>query len=202
MIAIVDYGAGNVASVARALRHLRAEVVITSDPEQLRAARRVVFPGQGHFGQAMARLRETGLDRALRDQVAAGTPFLGICLGLQLLLDGSEEAPGVAGLGLLPGHCRRFDVGQVVPHVGWNSVQVVTKGSPHDNPAAQGYFYYVHSYFAPADSPFTVATTAYGDTFAATIQRDNLFAVQFHPEKSGHAGLALLAAWLKQGAVC
>lgn len=200
MIAVVDYGAGNVASVCKALEHLGHAAVLTADAAHLRRAERVVFPGQGHFGQAMQRLRATGLDTVLREVVASQTPFLGICLGLQLLFEGSDEAPGVAGLGLLRGHCVRFEAPLRTPQVGWNPVHTVRAGSPHDAHADGGHFYFVHSYHAQAsDRDDVVAEADYGGRFVASVQRDHVFAVQFHPEKSGEAGLSLLRAWLATG---
>ncbi len=232
MIAIVDYGAGNVRSVQKAFAAVGAATRLTADPAEIRAARRVVFPGQGHFGQSMARLRRDGLDRVLAEAVASGRPFLGICLGLQLLFDGSEEAPGVAGLGLLPGRCVRFAAPRNVPQIGWNSVRVTGQGSALDavlalpSPAGpdtaarptdahqadarqDAHFYFVHSYHAVAESPADVAAVSdYDGDFTAAVRRDHLFAAQFHPEKSGRLGLALLRAWLDddaaagQGASC
>ena len=197
MIALVDYGAGNVKSVARALRAVGGEVHLTADPQQIIDAERVVFPGQGHFGQAMQRLEQSGLSDAIRQAVAGGRPFLGICLGLQLLFEGSDEAPGARGLGLLPGRCVRFGEPLKVPQIGWNEVS--TSG---DDPVLSvidgGYMYFVHSYFAPAsDHGHVAATSDYGGPFAAAVRRDNVLATQFHPEKSGRLGLALLRRWLE-----
>ena len=194
MIAILDYGAGNVASVQKALTHLGRLSILTADPAQIRAADCVVFPGQGHFGQAMHRLRQTGLDRVLLETIHAGKPFVGICLGLQLLFDGSDEAPGVPGLGVLRGHCVAFKPPEKVPQIGWNSVRRVRQGTPLDAVANDAYFYFVHTYHAVAtDAADVVGTADYGGDFTAAVQRDNLFAAQFHPEKSGDVGLALLA---------
>ena len=192
MIAVVDYGAGNVRSVLKALAFLGHDAVLTAEPQRIAAAEQVLFPGQGHFGQAMGRLRARGLDQVLHQVVAAGTPFVGICLGLQLLFEGSEEAPGVAGLGLLPGRCLRFPNTVKVPQIGWNAVDVPREGSPMDG--AQGeHFYFVHSYHAVASEAADVAATAgHGLVFTAAVHRDNVFAAQFHPEKSGAAGLELL----------
>jgi glutamine amidotransferase len=197
MIAIVDYGAGNVASVQKAFAHLGFEAVVSARRDVLHSASHVVFPGQGHFGQAMQRLRDSGLDIELRDIVDRGTPFLGICLGLQLLFDGSEEAPGVAGLGLLPGRCVRFDAALRTPQIGWNRVMVQRGGSALDAVPLASYWYFVHSYHAVASrSEDVVATADYGGPFTAAVARDNLLAVQCHPEKSGEVGLQFLQAWL------
>ncbi len=196
-LAIVDYGAGNVASVAKAFEAIGVRTEITSDPQTILRAPVVIFPGQGHFGQAMERLRATGLDAVLLQVIAAGTPFLGICLGLQLLFEGSDEAPGVAGLGVLKGHCYAFAPPRKVPQIGWNEAQLVRHGSPMD--AVQGeFFYFVHSYHAVASDPTVVVAIAdYDGPFTAAVRQGSVFAVQFHPEKSGVAGLQLLRACLQ-----
>ncbi len=195
MIAIVDYGAGNVASVQKALAHLGRESVLTAAPDVLRRADCVVFPGQGHFGQAMARLTSTGLDQVLRDIIASGKPFVGICLGLQLLFDASDEAPGVPGLGVLRGRCVAFKEPLKIPQIGWNQVQRTRSGSAMDAVADGQFFYFVHTFHAVADHPQDVVATAdYGAPFTAAVQRGNIFAAQFHPEKSGQVGLDLLRA--------
>jgi imidazole glycerol phosphate synthase glutamine amidotransferase subunit len=200
-IALVDYGAGNVGSVCKAAEHLGFVVQITADPDVVRAADHVLFPGQGHFGQAMQRLRETGLDRVLRQVVEAGKPFTGICLGLQLLFESSDEAPGVPGLGLLRGTNVAFRAPQKVPQIGWNDVKIMRSGSPLDALPDGTHFYFVHSFHAvPTDRTVVVAEADYGAPFVAAVQHQNLFAAQFHPEKSGDAGLRLLAARL--GAPC
>ena len=201
MIAIVDYGAGNVASVLKALHHLGAEAVVTADPAVLGAAAHVVFPGQGHFGQAMARLHATGLDAVLQDVLARGVPFTGICLGLQLLFEGSDEAPGVAGLGYFRGRCVSFQPPNKTPQIGWNDLRVHRQqakaesesSSPLDASFDGQHVYFVHSYHAVATEPeFVVATADYGGSFCAAVQRGPVFAAQFHPEKSGEVGLRLL----------
>ncbi len=195
MIAIVDYGAGNVASVQKALSHIGRESVITARPDVLRAASCVVFPGQGHFGQAMARLTSTGLDAVLREVIDVGTPFVGICLGLQLLFEGSDEAPGVPGLGVLSGRCVAFREPLKVPQIGWNRVQKARTGSPMDAIADDQFLYFVHTYHAVATNAHDVVATAdYGAPFTAAVQHGNVFAAQFHPEKSGQVGLDLLKA--------
>lgn len=196
-LAIVDYGAGNVASVAKAFEAIGVRTEITADPHTILRAPVVIFPGQGHFGQAMAQLRATGLDDTLRQVVANGTPFLGICLGLQLLFEGSDEAPGVAGLGVLKGHCVAFAPPRKVPQIGWNEVQIARNGSPLDNFGGE-YFYFVHSYHAVAADPTVVVATAdYDGAFTAAVRQGSVFAMQFHPEKSGDVGLRLLRACLQ-----
>ena len=204
MIAVVDYGASNLRSVTRALRAAGADVEPTTDPEVVRRAERVVLPGVGHFAPARRRLEETGLDIALRDAARAGTPALGICLGLQLFLATSEEAPGLPGLGLLPGRSARFRTDLPVPHVGWARVRATACGRAHPLIAAtlgggEAFFYHVHSY-RPEDVPpaAALAEAEYGGAFPTVVGRDNVLGVQFHPEKSQAAGLALLrafAAW-------
>lgn len=204
MIAVVDYGASNLRSVVRAFRAAGAEVEPTTDPVVVGRAERVVLPGVGHFAPARRRLAETGLDVALIDAARGGKPVLGICLGLQLLLEHSEEAPGVPGLGLLPGGVAEFRVDLPVPHVGWARVRATACGRTHPVMAAalhdgEGFFYHVHSYY-PAGVPEAAALgeAEYGTTFATAVGRDNVLGVQFHPEKSQAAGAALLrafAAW-------
>jgi imidazole glycerol phosphate synthase glutamine amidotransferase subunit len=198
-VAVVDYGAGNVASVVRALQHLGARAHLTDVPSEIAATAAVVFPGQGHFGQAMARLQATGLDRTLLGVIASGKPFFGICLGLQLLFDGSDEAPDVPGLGVLSGRCVAFQPPRKTPQIGWNAVLRRQLGTPLDAVADGSPFYFVHTFHAVARDPAYVAATAdYEGAFTAAVAHGNLFALQCHPEKSGHVGLAVLADWLKR----
>ena len=189
MIAILDYGAGNLTSVRLAFAAVGADATVTSDPAVAAAADKVVFPGVGAAKRAMENLRRLGLDRAVRDAVAADKPFLGICLGMQILFERSEEDGGVDCLGILPGRVRRFpDVpGAKVPEIGWNQVEAA------DEPGlANGEFYFVHSYYAEK-GPYTVGTTEYaGVSFTSAVRRGRLVAYQFHPEKSGRLGLALV----------
>lgn len=189
-ITIVDYRAGNLASVRKAFEHLGCEAIITEDPDVVRTAEKIVLPGVGHFG-TMVRLEQSGMRAAIAEQIGRGTPFLGICLGMQWLFEGSAEAPEVSGLGLFAGRCEHFAPGVKVPHVGWNDLQARGKsrlfaGVPHE-----GFVYYTHSYKAPVTEGVG-ATTEYGGEFAAAVERDNIFGVQFHPEKSGEVGLAIL----------
>ncbi len=195
VIAIIDYGVGNLYSVEKAFARLGANAVVTSDPAAIMGAAKVVLPGVGAFGDCMSNLAEYGLADVVRAVVAKGTPLLGICVGLQILFAGSEEDPGVPGLGVFPGMVRRLVApGLKVPHMGWNSLGLagaspLFAGLP-DNP----YVYFVHSYHAAPDDPALVtAWTEYGGRVTAAVGRGNVHAVQFHPEKSGDAGLKILA---------
>jgi glutamine amidotransferase len=201
MIAIIDYRAGNLASVARALDHLRQPWVITKDAEVLSRAERIIFPGVGAAGEAMANLRNLGLDSVIRDSCASGRPFLGLCLGTQIILDYSEE-DDTPCLGIIPGSTRRFPRGLQdrdghmlkVPHMGWN--RVVVGGGSHPIMAGierKSEFYFVHSFYPdPKDPDVVKGRTDYGITFPSLLGHGNLVAVQFHPEKSGRPGLRLL----------
>ena len=194
MIAIVDYRAGNLTSVKLAFDAIGAETAVTSDPAMVRTAERVVFPGVGAAASAMKSLRELGLTDAVREAALSGRPFLGICLGMQILFEHSEEDGGVELLGILPGQVKRFpDVpGCKVPEIGWNDVQAA---DPRGFLKTGEEFYFVHSYYAELN-PFTVGRTDYaGVTFTAAVRKGNLFATQFHPEKSGRVGLSLLRAF-------
>ena len=196
MIAIVDYRAGNLTSVKLAFDAIGAETVVTSDPASVRAAERVVFPGVGAAASAMSNLKALGLEGAVREAAQSGRPFLGICLGMQILFEHSEEDGGVDLLGVLPGKVRRFpDVpGCKVPEIGWNDVQA---DDPRGALKTGDEFYFVHSYYAEL-GPFTVGRTSYaGVEFTAAVRKGKLFATQFHPEKSGRIGLALLRSFLE-----
>lgn len=203
MIAVVDYGASNVQSVLRALRAVGAEAVLSADPAIVHRATRVVVPGVGHFAAAMRSLNETGLGEAVREAAAAGKPTLGICLGLQLFLEKSEEAPGVAGLALLPGGVMRFQTTLPVPHVGWARVELTEQGRTQPVLAGaftspEAYFYHVHSFHPDVGAGDGVLGEAeYGQPFPTILGRDNVMGVQFHPEKSQGAGLALLEAFAR-----
>lgn len=190
MIAILDYGAGNLTSVAKAFRYLAVEAEITADAGALRRAQAVVLPGVGHFASTSI-LQQRGLTNPIRETIAAGKPFLGICVGLQWMFAGSEEAPGVLGLGCFAGNCRRFPAGARVPHVGWNQLRLTHPSRLLSGVPDGSFVYYTHSYFAPV-VPQTVAVTEYGAAFTAAAETANLFGVQFHPEKSADAGLAIL----------
>jgi glutamine amidotransferase len=203
MIAIVDYGASNLRSVLRAFRAAGTDAETTSDPEVVRRAERVVVPGVGHFGPARERLAESGLDDAILAAAAAGRPVLGICLGLQLLLEASDEAPGLRGLGLLPGRVQHFSTTLPVPHVGWARVDLTSTGRTH--PVLAGavagetaFYYHVHSYHPDSvGQPATLGVAEYGESFATIVGKDAILGVQFHPEKSQDAGLALLAEFAR-----
>ncbi len=193
MICIVDYGMGNLRSVEKAFAFLGQKAVVTSDPEIVLSASGVVLPGVGAFGDAAKELAERGLTDPLRESIASGVPFLGICLGLQLLFAESEESPGTQGLGILPGRVVRFPSRVKIPHMGWNDIRTLR---PH--PVLEGikdgsYFYFVHSYYVvPEREEHRLTLTEYGDDFVSGVACDNLVAFQFHPEKSSGAGLRLL----------
>ena len=194
MIAIIDYGAGNLQSVEKALRHLGCQCQITADPGELAAAQAAVLPGVGAFGDAMGQLRARGLEEPIRRFVSSGKPFLGICLGLQILFEESEESPGVKGLGLLRGRVLRLpkESGLKIPHIGWNSLSVGKPGGLFAGVEGEPYAYFVHSYYLRAEEDVVTATAEYGTTIHAAVQKGNLLACQFHPEKSGQVGLKLL----------
>lgn len=189
MIAIVDYGAGNISSVKKALAHLGATAEVTSDPQVIAAAEKLVVPGVGHFNRCQALNRQLRLP--LLDAFAAGKPFLGICVGMQWLFEGSTEAPETSGAGLFQGECSRFPAGVKCPHVGWNQIDVRKESRLLRGVESGAFVYYTHSYRAPLTDE-TIATTEYGRAFSAAVERDNVFAVQFHPEKSGATGLKIL----------
>jgi glutamine amidotransferase len=195
VIAILDYGAGNLRSVENALRSLAVPYEIAHDAAGLLGADKIILPGVGHFGQMMRALDAMRVRDALLERIQAGIPYLGICLGLQALFESSEESPGTAGLGLFPGTIRRFEGAMRVPHMGWNQVDPSvggTKSKLLEGLPPKAYLYFAHSYYAPTEAPAS-ATCAYGGiVFTALLERDNVFAVQFHPEKSGVVGRKLL----------
>jgi glutamine amidotransferase len=194
-LALIDYGMGNLASVAKALEHVGAQVSLTQDPASVRAAGGIVLPGVGAFRDAAARLRETGLGEAVVERIRAGVPFLGVCLGLQLLFDSSGEGGRWPGLGVLTGSVERLETSLKVPHIGWNELQWRAPGATMADGLGEGTaVYFVHSYAArPADDSVIAAVTDYGGDHVAAVAHDNVWAVQFHPEKSSAAGLHLLA---------
>lgn len=201
VIAVLDYGAGNLQSVVKAFRFIGCNPVVTSDPKTLAGAEAAVLPGVGAFGDAMECLKQSGLMQPVLDYINFGRPFLGICLGLQLLFEGSEEAPGVSGLGVLKGRiCRIPDTpGLKIPHIGWNSLDLVDRTGLFEGLEEHPYVYFVHSYYLKADDRNVVTATAqYGVQIDASVRRGNLFATQFHPEKSGRAGLQMLRNFAAQ----
>ncbi len=195
MIAVIDYKAGNLTSVMKGLSALHADAFVTADPDRVVRAAKIILPGVGHFA-ATAKLADAGLTEAIRQRVAEGIPFLGICVGLQWLFEGSTEAPEVKGLGAFSGMCERFAEGLKVPHVGWNSVTVKPESRLMAGVQPDAFVYYTHSYRAPLDKD-TVAVTTYGESFTGAIERDNVMGVQFHPEKSGAVGMRVLANFVE-----
>jgi glutamine amidotransferase len=200
MIAVIDYDAGNIKSVVKALIHLGKDAVITRDHDLLLRAEKVILPGVGAFGDAMGKLKEYSLVNVIKEIVDKGTPFLGICLGLQLLFDSSEESPGVEGLGILPGKIIRFPQtpGYKVPQIGWNSLSFPKRTKLFKGIDEGSYVYFVHSYYLKADDPDDVAAkSSYILDFDAAVERDNIFACQFHPEKSSDVGLKILKNFIE-----
>ncbi len=198
MIAIVDYGLGNIESVKYALDRLGASSVVTSAPGEFASAGGVILPGVGAFSQAMANLRELGLETPLREAATGGRPFLGICLGLQLLFDESEEHGRHEGLGILPGKVVRFPAPLKVPQMGWNQLRQERSCPLFEGVGDGAWFYFAHSYRAvPAEADTVAGTTDYGGRYASVVQRQRVFAVQFHPEKSGPTGLRMLEDFVR-----
>ena len=189
MIAIVDYGAGNISSVSKAFEHLGAGAEVTADPAVIGRAEKLVVPGVGHFSRCES--LNTRLKKPVLDAIAAGKPFLGICVGMQWLFDGSTESPETPGAGLFPGQCSRFPAAVKSPHVGWNQIEVRPGGRLLRRIENGAFMYYTHSYRAPVVEQ-TVACTEYGGVFSGAVERENIFGVQFHPEKSSTAGLKIL----------
>ena len=200
MIAIIDYDAGNLRSVEKALLSLGEEVLVTRDRTELLAADKVILPGVGNFGDAMEKLKAYDLVGVIHELAERGKPFLGICLGLQLLFERSDEAPGVEGLGILKGEILRIPdkEGLKVPHMGWNSLHLQNEGRLFRDLPEGSYVYFVHSYYLKAENPQIVkATTEYGVTIDASVEQGNVFACQFHPEKSSRVGLRILENFAK-----
>lgn len=195
MIAIIDYDAGNIKSVEKAMRYLGQDVEITRDRERILAADKVILPGVGAFGDAMEKIRQYGLEEVIRQVVDRGTPFLGICLGLQLLFEESEESPGAKGLGILKGKIRRIPAGEglKIPHMGWNTLELSGDGRLFKGVPEEPFVYFVHSYYLEAqDEEIVKAVTWYGTKIHASVEKGNVFACQFHPEKSSSTGLLML----------
>lgn len=199
MVAIIDYGAGNLSSVKKALDYLGAESEITQDKSKILSASHIILPGVGSFGDAMQSMQERGLVDTVKSVALSGKPFLGICLGLQLLFESSEESPNVEGLGILKGKITAIprDMGLKVPHIGWNSVNIVQKNGIFSGIDEESYFYFVHSFYLQgAEESVVAGTTHYGVQIQCAVQKGNLSAVQFHPEKSSKTGLKLLKNFL------
>ncbi len=193
MIYIIDYEAGNLRSVQKALEKCGADARVTSRPGDLRNADKVVFPGVGAFGKAMEAVERFGFVDSIKSFIAAGRPFLGICLGLQLMFETSEESPGVQGLSLLSGQVKRFDAGLKAPHLGWNEVKQVQSSPLWKGVPDGGYFYFAHTfYISPRDAAVVVGETDYGGPVPVAVRHENIFGLQFHPEKSQAAGLQIL----------
>lgn len=195
LIAILDYDAGNIKSVEKAMQLLGQEVTITRDKETILRAEKVILPGVGAFGDAMGKLRQYGLYEVIHEVVDKGTPFLGICLGLQLLFERSDESPGVEGLGILKGEILRIPetFGLKIPHMGWNTLEFHNDGRLFAGLEQEAYVYFVHSYYLKAaDEGIVTATTQYGTTIHASVEQGNVFACQFHPEKSSDVGIRIL----------
>ena len=193
MIAVVDYGMGNLRSVQKGFQKVGAEAVITEDPKVIANASHIVLPGVGAFKDCMRNLEERNLVEPVIKGVKSGKPFLGICLGLQLLFEESEEFGNHHGLGLIKGKVLRFPKSDLkVPHMGWNNIHITGNSRLLNKSDEDSYFYFVHSYYVVPDEDVTLTTTYYGQTFTSSIEKDNIFACQFHPEKSQDAGLKLL----------
>jgi glutamine amidotransferase len=197
-VVIVDFGAGNLHSVSRAVVNAGTRPLVTSNPSYLEDAEAVIVPGVGAAADTMSNLRASGFVEPIRDYIASGRPFLGVCMGQQALFEVSEEGGEHECLGILPGRVVRFSNGLKVPHMGWNQVRIVKQHAIFEGVDDGSYFYFVHSYYPqPADPDVVIGETEYGVTFASVIARDNIVATQFHPEKSGEAGLRMYANFLK-----
>ena len=200
MVAIIDYDAGNIKSVEKAIQFLGEEVIVTRNPAEILNASGVILPGVGSFGDAMEKLHKYNLIPVIHEVVERKIPFLGICLGLQLLFEKSDESPGVEGLGILKGEIKRIPdkEGLKIPHIGWNSLKFPNEGRLYEGISEDSYVYFVHSYYLEAmENAIVVATTEYGINIHASVEKDNVFACQFHPEKSSSVGLKILENFLK-----
>lgn len=192
MIAIIDYGMGNLRSVQKALQFVGQDAVITSDLNEIEKADKLVLPGVGAIGDAMETIKAKSFDKAIYKAVDQGKPFLGICLGMQMVFDKSYEYGEHKGLGLIPGEIKLLPDNVKKPHIGWNNLNVKMRAPLFENTGESPYVYFVHSYYLETDAPVVSATTFYGKEIQVAVQKDNVFAVQFHPEKSGDVGLQIL----------
>jgi imidazole glycerol phosphate synthase glutamine amidotransferase subunit len=203
MVVIVDYGMGNLKSVANAARSLGKKVRVSDSPNTLKRAKKIIFPGVGHFGRTVQELKKRKIFEVLKAKISQGTPYLGICIGMQVLFDASEEAPGLKGLGLIPGKVKRFkNKGLIVPHMGWNQIKLKGQGSRGKDifrgVKDKSFFYFVHSYYCePKDKKVVLSKTKYGLDFASSIHQDNIWALQFHAEKSQKLGLKVFDNFLE-----
>jgi glutamine amidotransferase len=198
MIALVDYGAGNLRSVENALRKVGADVAVTHDPDVVRRADQVVVPGQGSMPECAEAMRRSGVAEALLETIRQGTPVLGICVGLQILFEEGDEAGGAKGLGILPGRIRKLPDSERLPHIGWSPLRMTASAPPLFHGMDGAYAYFAHSYAASADAPGVALTTAHGIPYCAALAQGNLYAVQFHPEKSQKVGLAFLERFVRE----
>jgi len=197
LIAVIDYGMGNLRSVTNALERLGADVTITGDKKTIMSAKAIILPGVGAFGKCMENLEKRGLIDCIKESIDKGKQYLGICLGMQVLFETSEETPGVMGMGILKGTVPRFTGELKVPHMGWNSVNIAKETRILQGIETGEHFYFVHSYYClPIDKTIVATTTPYGGEFTSSVQKDNIFACQFHPEKSQKAGLKLLGNFI------
>jgi imidazole glycerol phosphate synthase glutamine amidotransferase subunit len=196
MIGVINYGAGNVGSVLRAIQFLGRTAEAVEDAKLLQSAERLILPGQGHFGSMMEALESKKMIAPLRGQMVSGKPFLGICLGLQALYESSEEAPDRAGFSLLPGHVARFEGVFKIPHLGWSQLEIRSQDGLFEGVPNGSFAYFCHSYYGPVTAE-TTAMAEYGQSFAAALRVGSVYAVQFHPEKSGNVGLKVLENFLK-----
>ena len=206
MVTVIDYGVGNLFSLRSSLEAIGQEVIVTSDPVQIRSAERLILPGVGAFADAIAKLRESGLDKVVKERAEAGVPMMGICLGMQLLFEKSYEYGEHEGLSLIPGSVVPMngviDGELKIPHIGWNGLHFGEKKHPLFRYLTEGeHVYFVHSYFATDCAPYVIASTEYGATLTAAVAKGNVMGCQFHPEKSGGAGLSILRAFCEGGIV-